>query len=242
MKRLMRLFGSPVAAAFVVVALLAAVPVMAASAQETSGSTRRAVATDGTASTTTAKAENSGDDVTQYTHSASVRAIARFLHLSVDTTANAFEDINSVVLLTVIFGFLFRVVPKILRRRSESLQKNLTDARAATEDANRRLTQVETRLSRLDSEIDAIRKQVEAEAAEDERRIQVSVEIERARIVASAQQEIAASQAAAERELRKFAADLAIDQAMRELQLTSDADRALVREFGSGLARSGGEA
>ena len=242
MKRLMRLFRSPVAAAFVGVALLAAAPVMASTAQETSGSTHGAVASGGTTAVTTAKAKNSGDDVTQYTHSASVQAVARFLHLSVDTTANTFEDINSVVLLAVIFGFLFRVVPKILRRRSESLQKNLTDARAATEDANRRLTQVETRLSRLDSEIDAIRKQVETEAAEDERRIQVSVEMESARIVASAQQEIAASQAAAERELRKFAADLAIDQAMRELQLTSNADRALVREFGRGLAKSGGEA
>ncbi len=61
------------------------------------------------------------------------------------------------------------------------------------------------------------------------------MESERERIVASAEQEIAAAQAAAQRDLKKFAADLAIDHAMRKLQLSTDTDRALVREFGKNL-------
>jgi F-type H+-transporting ATPase subunit b len=96
---------------------------------------------------------------------------------------------------------------------------------------------------RLDSEIDAIRQQVERESADDEKRIRAAMVAEGERIVASAEQEIAATQAAVERDLKKFAADLAIDNAMRRIQLSNDTDRALVREFGKSLNKnSGGEA
>ena len=102
---------------------------------------------------------------------------------------------------------------------------------------------MEARLLRLDSEIETFRHQVEQEAVEDEKRIHATLESERERIVASAEQEIAAAQSAAQRELKKFAADLAIDNAMRRIQLSSDTDRALVREFGKSLNKnSGGEA
>ena len=83
---------------------------------------------------------------------------------------------------------------------------------------------------------------MEQEAVEDEKRIHASLESERERIVASAEQEVAAAQSAAQRELKKFAADLAIDNAMRKIQLSNDTDRALIREFGKSLKNSGGEA
>ncbi|MGA7350444.1 MAG: ATPase, partial [Acidobacteriaceae bacterium] len=76
-----------------------------------------------------------------------------------------------------------------------------------------------------------------------EQRIHAALETERERIVASAEQEIGAVQAAAQRDLKKFAANLAIDNAMRRIQLSTDTDRALVREFGKSLNKdSGGEA
>jgi F-type H+-transporting ATPase subunit b len=49
--------------------------------------------------------------------------------------------------------------------------------------------------------------------------------------VAAAEQEIAAAAAHAQRELRHFAADLAIDHAARQLVLTPETDRALIAEF-----------
>lgn len=182
-------------------------------------------------------------DIEQYRHSRTVQAIARFVHLKTETVAQIFEDLNSGVLLIAIGYFLWKLLPKVFRNRSEKLQKELVEARLATENANRRLAEVEARLSRLDSEIDGIRKQVEAEAVEDAKRIHATLEAERERIVASAEQEISATQAAAQRDLKKFAADLAIDNAMRRIQLSTDTDKALVREFGKSLNRnSGGEA
>ncbi len=90
---------------------------------------------------------------------------------------------------------------------------------------------MEAQLSRLDEEIAKIRAQVEDESKQDEVRIKATIEEERARIVASAEQEISAAAAHAQRSLRHFAADLAIERAVRQLDLTPDTDRALIAEF-----------
>lgn len=182
-------------------------------------------------------------EVEQYRHSPVVAAIARFAHVKTETAAQIFEDLNSGVLLAAIAFFLWKFLPRMFRARGEKLQKELVEARLATEDANRRLAEVEARMLRLDDEIDSIRQQVERESAEDEKRIHAAMVAEGERIVASAEQEIAATQAAVQRDLKKFAADLAIDNAMRRIQLSNDTDRALVREFGKSLSKdSGGEA
>jgi F-type H+-transporting ATPase subunit b len=184
----------------------------------------------------------SNSDIEQYRHSSVVRAIAHFAHIKTETAAEIFEDLNSGVLILAIAVALWKVLPKLFRSRSETLEKELVSARQATEDANRTLAEVEARLLRLDSEIDGIRRQVEQESVEDEKRIHAALEAERERIIASAEQEITATQAAAQRDLKKFAANLAIDNAMRRIQLSNDTDRALVREFGKSLKNSGGEA
>ncbi|HEV2279650.1 MAG TPA: ATP synthase F0 subunit B [Acidobacteriaceae bacterium] len=184
-------------------------------------------------------APDTNSQVEEYRHSSVVQAIGRKLGLSTETTAEIFEDINSGALLLAIFIGIWKVLPKIFRRRTETLQKELTLAQAATEDANRRLAGVEARLSRLDGEIDSIRQQAEKDSAEDEKRIHAALEAERERIIASAEQEIGALQSAAQRDLKKFAADLAVDHALRKLQLTTDADRALVKEFGKTLSGGG---
>lgn len=181
-------------------------------------------------------------ELEQYRHSSVVKAIARTLHVSTEAAAEIFEDFNSGVLLIAIGGFLWKFLPKMFRKREETLEKELVEARKATVEANRRLSEVEARLLRLDSEIESIRVQVEKESVDDEQRVHATLEAERERIVAAAEQEIGAAQAAAQRDLKKFAADLAIDHAMRKIQLSNDTDRALVREFGKSLKNSGGEA
>lgn len=189
------------------------------------------------------QAEDADSDIQQYRHSSVVQAIAHATGMKTETAAQVFEDFNSGILILAIVWGLWKFLPKMFRKRSEDLQKELVSARVATEDANRRLAEVEARLLRLDSEIAGFRQQVEQEGVQDEQRIRAALEAERERIVASAEQEIAAAQATAQRELKKFAADLAIDNAMRGIQLSNDTDRALVREFGKSLGKdSGGKA
>ncbi len=170
-----------------------------------------------------------------FRHSAAVQSLARILHLSTESTARIIEDLNSGILIGAILWFLFRFVPKVFRKRNETLQKQLLDARLAAAEANERLAVVEERLSKLGIEIDAIREQTERDMVNDEKRIQESLETERQRIIASAEQEIDAAGAAAQRDLKKFAAQLAVNRARQEIRLSPEDDRALIRSFGENL-------
>ena len=123
------------------------------------------------------------------------------------------------------------MLPKIFRKRTETLSQNLQTAREATRDAKARLSAVEAKLAGLDEEIAKFRAQVEQDSLEDEKRIKASLKEESERIVAAAEQEIAAAAAQARRGLRNFAADLAIEQAAKQLVLTPETDRALIAEF-----------
>jgi len=170
-----------------------------------------------------------------FRHSAAVQSLARHIGLSTETTARIIEDLNSGILIAAILWFLFRFVPKAFRKRNETLQKQLLDARLAAAEANERLAVVEERLSKLGIEIDAIREQTEHDMVNDEKRIQESLETERQRIIASAEQEIDAAGAAAQRDLKKFAAQLAVNRARQEIRLSPEDDRALIRSFGENL-------
>lgn len=171
-----------------------------------------------------------------YLHSSTVQAIARVLQVKTETAANIFQIFNSTIIIGAIVWFLIKVLPKTFRKRSETIQKDLIDARTATEEANKRLSVVEARLARLDSEIDAIRKQAELDSLEDEKRIKASLEEERKRIIESAEHEIEAFGSAAQRDLKRFAADLAVDRALQRIHLGADADRILVKNFAADLA------
>ena len=173
-----------------------------------------------------------------YLHTPLVASIGKALHLSVENTATLFLLINFAIIALAVGIPIAKVLPKIMRKRSTTLSQNLETARKTTADANARLGAVEAQLSRLDEEIAKIRAQVEEESLKDEARIKATIEEERARIVASAEQEIGVAAAQAKRGLRHFAADLAIDRAVRQLVLTPETDRALIAEFVSETAQN----
>jgi F-type H+-transporting ATPase subunit b len=184
--------------------------------------------------------ESGAEDENVYRHTPMVRSLARLLHLDVETTARLFEFFNFAIIALAIVIPLARILPKVIRKRSETLRQDLDSARKLTEDANTRLAAVEAKLAKLDEEIAGMRAQVEEESKHDEARIKATIEEERGRIVAAAEQEIAVAAAQAKRGLRHFAADLAIEQAAKQLVLTAESDRALITEF-VGEATKGGQ-
>jgi F-type H+-transporting ATPase subunit b len=177
----------------------------------------------------------SKSDEEKYLHSASVQAIARVMHVKTETAAMIFQDFNAAIIWVAMIWFLVKFLPKAFRQRSEKIQKDLVEARSATEEAKERLSAVEARLAKLDSDIEAIRKQTEHDSVEDEKRIKASLEEERKRIIESAEQEIEAFGSAAQRELKRLAADLAVDRASQRIHLGADADRILVQNFSADL-------
>ncbi len=179
------------------------------------------------------------NDDTKFLHAPAVRSLARLLHLDLDTTVDIFLAINFAVIFLLIAVPLSRYMPKILRKRSRNLSHDLEIAREATADAKTRLSAVEAKLAGLGAEIEKFRAELEQEALEDEKRIKAALGEESTRIVAAAEQEIGVAVAQAKRGLRSFAADLAIEQASKQIKLTPETDRALIREFVAGVSADG---
>jgi len=171
------------------------------------------------------------DENDAYLHSPSVRKLGAMVGLNAQQAATAFTVANFVVLAVLVGWFLLKTLPKTFRNRSTTIQKDLVDARTATEEANARLSSVEARLSKLDVQIAAMRAQAENDSTHDEQRIKASVEEDKQKILAAAEQEIAAATALAQRQIQQYAAELAIDQAVRKLVVTVETDRLLVQNF-----------
>jgi F-type H+-transporting ATPase subunit b len=179
------------------------------------------------------------EELDVYRHASIVQTIGREMGLRVEATARVFEAINFLILLLAIAIPVMRIMPKVLRKRSATLNQDIQTAREATADANARLSAVEAKLAGLDAEIQKYRAQIEQESRQDEARIKASLGEESERIVAAAGQEIEQAAAQARRGLRHFAADLAIAQAEKQLVLTPEVDRALIDEFIAGVNKGG---
>jgi F-type H+-transporting ATPase subunit b len=201
------------------------------------GVTLRAQETAAPETTTTEKAKQQTvlNETDAYRMSPTVVKLGAMLGMKPETAANVFTIFNIVVLFGAIGYALAKMLPKAFKDRSTKIQKGLVDARTATEEASSRLNAVEDRLSKLDDQIAAMKTQAEADSVRDEQRIKASVEDEKAKIVAAAEAEIASATMLARREIQKYAAELAIDQAARKLVVTPDTDRLLVQAFANKL-------
>jgi F-type H+-transporting ATPase subunit b len=177
------------------------------------------------------KNKQEADQNDAYLHSPSVRKLGAMVGLNAEQAATAFTVANFVVLAALVGWFLLKTLPKTFRDRNTSIQKNLVDARTATEESSARLRSVEERLSKLDEQIAALRAQADKDSALDEQRIKASIEEDKRKILEAAEQEIVAATALAHRQLQQYAAELAIDQAARKLVVTAETDRLLVQSF-----------
>ena len=216
------------------VAALMFAPSRAAAQQSATATPAASAPTNGSGSAQPAPSEEDQDAV--FLHSSTVKAVARILHLKLDTTVTLLFGINFAIIFFAVAIPLTRAMPKIIRKRSETLSQDLTSARQATAEAQARLSAVEAQLAGLGEEIKKLTAQVEQESVADEKRIKASLGEESARIVAAAEQELNAAVSQAKRGLRNFAADLAIGQAEKQITLSAETDRALIAEFVAGVA------
>jgi F-type H+-transporting ATPase subunit b len=223
-------------AAFVFAALLGGVPVLSrAQSASSTASPESSSAASGERSTPEAqspeKSTQEKDENDAYRHSPMVTKLGGMMGMNPEQSATAFEITNFLLLSVAVLYGLVKLVPGTLRARNSAIQKHLVDARTATEEASARLSSVESRLGKLDVEIAALRAQAEQDSVRDEARIKASVEEEKKRILAAADQEIASATTQAQKSLQRFAADLAIEQAARKLVVSAETDRLLVQSF-----------
>lgn len=184
--------------------------------------------------------EEEKDETAEFKQSPSVKWFASHTGLSLGGAYWLLVFVNfGIIAAAVIWGWK-KNIPAMFRARGESIRRGIEEARRASEDANRRLSDIESRLSRLDSEIAEMRKNAEAEAVTEEERIKVAAEEERRKVLETAEQEIDAAAKAARRDLKAYAASLAVSLAEQKIHVDSATDQVLVSNFVRDLARNGG--
>lgn len=184
--------------------------------------------------------KKSGESDTDWVRqSGSIRWIAKKTGLTLDQAYWLCFIINFAIIFFFIASLMRKKLPGFFKGRTAAIQKGIEEARKMSEEARRRLNDVEGRLSRLDADIATMRREADQNAKTEEQRLQASSEEERKRIVSSAEQEITMAANAARRDLKTYAAELAINLAEKKIRVEKDADQALVREFTARLGKDG---
>lgn len=222
-----------------VLALAVAVPVVYGQQQPvgTGGAASRSVASGQRSEPEAAEAADPAEELKK--PSTSVTKLGGMVGMRPETSVVVFQWVNFLVLAAAVLYALVKMLPKAFHQRGENIQKNIVEARIATEEARARLAAVEARLGALDGEIAALRADSDRAAAEEEQRLHAQVETEKARILQSAEQEIAAASAVAQRSLREYAAGIAVDRAASHLRITPEDDRMLIEKFAERLHAEG---
>lgn len=189
------------------------------------------------------EAAGENEENAQFKFSRSVRWMGKLLGIGVHGAYWLAFILNFAVLALVIYLISRSRIPAMIRSRTASIRQAMEEAGRASAEANRRLAEIEARLARLDKEIAAMQQHAEQEAASEEEKLRLAAAEDARRIVEASEQEIAAAASLARRELKAYAAELAVALAEKRIQIDRDTDEALVRGFaeqlGNGLTHGG---
>jgi F-type H+-transporting ATPase subunit b len=186
-----------------------------------------------------AQAEEEEEENAQLKYSPSVTALGKKLGLSPQASYWAFTGANFAVVVVLVLWLVKSKMLVALRNRTTLIRSAMETAKQASEDANARLAAIEGRLAKLDSEVSSLKSQAEADFKAEEQRIREQAEQDAARVVQAAEQEIATAAKLARRELKVFAADLAVSLAEKRISVDRDTDEQLVQTFVNQLGKDG---
>ncbi len=181
------------------------------------------------------------DEAAGFKQSASVLWIAHVTGLGPKSAYWVLVILNFAIIAVLIGLFWKSKIPAMFRARTSAIRKGMEEARKASEEASRRLGEIEHRLEKLDSDIAGMRAAAEAEAAAEEVRIRTAAEEDKRKVVERAEQEITAAARSARRELKAYAAELAVTLAERRIRVDASTDQALVRSFVAQLGGTDGQ-
>lgn len=175
------------------------------------------------------------DETAEFKRSASVRLVSKWTGLDLRRAYWLSVITNFVVIAAVLVWAGRKYLPGMFRDRTAAIQEAMQEAQKASEEARRKLAEIESRLLKLDVEIGTMRDAAEKEGFAEAARIKAAAEEDAKKIVAAAEQEIAAAAKAARRELTAHAADLAVGLAQKQIRVDAATDQALVRGFAGQL-------
>ncbi len=121
-------------------------------------------------------------------------------------------------------GYLIsKSLPPIFRSRTAEIQKGIAEAQQIKKDAEERAAEVEAKTRSLGADIERFRTESKIEMQQEGERIRQETAAQIARLEQKAEEEIEAAGKTARRELKYYAAKLALDLAEQRVRMRLDA-------------------
>jgi F-type H+-transporting ATPase subunit b len=133
---------------------------------------------------------------------------------------------NLLLVVGVIVWIARRPLTNFFSSRSQAIREELAEAQKARMEAESKLAEMESRMSRLDDELKEIANAAEKEAQDEYHRLLAAAEEDAQKIVERSKQEIEGMTRTAQMELKQHAAELSIQLAEEKIRSEiTDADR-----------------
>jgi F-type H+-transporting ATPase subunit b len=133
---------------------------------------------------------------------------------------------NLLLVVAVLVWIARKPLASFFAGRTQSIHNQLAEAQDARRQAEAKLAEIESRMSRLDAELEEIKLAAEKEGAEEYRRLIEAAERNGQKIIDRSRQEIEGMTRAAQLELKKHVAELSIKLAEEKIMSEiTDADR-----------------
>lgn len=129
-----------------------------------------------------------------------------------------FKWFNFAILAGALLFFLWKPFQQFFESRASGIKKSLEDARAARAHAGHELSKVREKLGQLEQEVAALKKAAAVEAEAERHRILTEAHAEAEQLIAAAQEEVERLMKRGRKELREYAAALAVQMAEQKIR------------------------
>jgi F-type H+-transporting ATPase subunit b len=147
---------------------------------------------------------------------------------------------NVILVATVLVWALRKPLSNFFASRTQSIREQLAEAQRARVEAESKLGEIESRMSRLDDEIREIKTAAEAEAREEYQRLVTAAERDAEKIIERSREEIEGITRAAQQQLKVHVAELSVKLAEERIRgEITDEDRG--RIFSQLVTKLGGK-
>jgi F-type H+-transporting ATPase subunit b len=146
------------------------------------------------------------------------------------------------VILAAGLGYLMsKHLPPFFRSRTGEIQQGIAEAQQMKRDAEKRAGEMDAKLKALGADVENFRKNAAVEMKQESERIRQETAVQMQRLEDQAAVEIESATKTARRELKQYAADLALELAEQRIRARLDepTESALVDGFVSDLSKQG---
>ncbi len=140
---------------------------------------------------------------------------------------------NLILFVVVLYLILRRPIGEALRRRGETIRRDLIRAQEERDAALVKLEEVDARLARLNTEVETIREHSKREAIAERERLARETEEEARKLREQAQRDIEGTAKMAKQDLRRYAAEQSVRLAEEIIRrdIRPEDDTRLVNEY-----------